>query len=281
MNDAFEGVRRIGGAARSAARTSRAVLRARALRRARRSRATSRATSSRAPSRRRGARGVRASWGTSAAVAVMLHRALGRRCTAAGFRPCAPPARGEPGDLPSPRRTPSSRPMPYAISAGSSNARETASAPSSSSRRPRSSCEQIGYTWIQASSAPRHRRALPRARPAGDRRGAGARGAPPLVAAGRSPVIVYAVASLARLAAAQGDIERAGRLWGAIEAEECSCAARATGTRMRDEYAAAIVTSGDAEFETARRAGRRVDPGPRQSTMRSREETRRLRRLGR
>ena len=41
---------------------------------------------------------------------------------------------------------------------------------------------------------------------------------------------------------------------GAIEAEE-SRAPLGNWDQMRDEYAAAIVTSGDEEFETARRAG--------------------------
>jgi predicted ATPase len=116
-------------------------------------------------------------------------------------------------------------------------------------------CEQIGYTWIQANTLlaiadlchelgrpeiaeTRALEALCLSWQLVDRRSS-----------------VYAVASLVRLAAAQGDIARAGRLWGAIEAEE-SRAPLGNWDQMRDEYAAAIVASGGAEFETARRAGR-------------------------
>jgi predicted ATPase len=115
-------------------------------------------------------------------------------------------------------------------------------------------CEQIGHTWIQAStllSIAELCHELGRSEIAEARALEALRLSWQLVDRRSS---VYALASLVSLAAAQGDIARAGRLWGAIETEE-SRAPLGNWDQMRDEYAAAIVTSGDAEFETARRAG--------------------------
>ena len=63
------------------------------------------------------------------------------------------------------------------------------------------------------------------------------------------------MAFLAKLAAARGDLVRAGRLWGAIEAEAVR-SPLGNWEQERDEYAAAIVAPGDPEFEAARTAGR-------------------------
>ena len=116
-------------------------------------------------------------------------------------------------------------------------------------------CEQVGYVWVQAGTllsmaellqelgrteAARERavEALELSRQLVDRRS-----------------IVYAMALLASLAAAQGDAVRAGRLWGAIEAEE-SRAPLGNWEQFRAEYAAAVTASGGPGFETGRAAGR-------------------------
>jgi predicted ATPase len=115
-------------------------------------------------------------------------------------------------------------------------------------------CERIGYTWIQASTLlgiAELCQELGRPEIAEARAIEALRLSWQLVDRRSS---VYALASLVSLAAAQGDIARAGRLWGAIEAEE-SRAPLGNWDQMRDEYAAEIVTSGDAEFENARTAG--------------------------
>jgi tetratricopeptide (TPR) repeat protein len=67
---------------------------------------------------------------------------------------------------------------------------------------------------------------------------------------------VYGLALLARLATEQGDLDRAGRLWGAVEAE----AERAPVGQWeveRDEYAGFVVRD-DPAFERGRAAGRRL-----------------------
>jgi tetratricopeptide (TPR) repeat protein len=65
---------------------------------------------------------------------------------------------------------------------------------------------------------------------------------------------IYGLALLARLAVAVGDVERAGRLWGAVEAEE---ARGPVGywELGRDEIAAAVVVASP-EFESGRSSGR-------------------------
>lgn len=116
-------------------------------------------------------------------------------------------------------------------------------------------CEQVGYVWVQAGTllsmaellqelgrteAARERavEALELSRQLVDRRS-----------------MVYAMALLASLAAAQGAAARAGRLWGAIEAEE-SRAPLGNWEQFRAEYAAAVTASGGPGFETGRAAGR-------------------------
>ena len=84
--------------------------------------------------------------------------------------------------------------------------------------------------------------------------GAGARGGPSLPTGRRPAVTVYALALLARLAGAAGQAERAGRLWGAIEAEE---ARGPVGYWEGDrERIASTVVISSTEFESARSAGR-------------------------
>jgi hypothetical protein len=65
--------------------------------------------------------------------------------------------------------------------------------------------------------------------------------------------VVSALATLATIARAAGEIERAGLLWGALEAEE----RRAPATWAIDREAWEALVSADAgpEFERARRTG--------------------------
>jgi predicted ATPase len=117
-------------------------------------------------------------------------------------------------------------------------------------------CGEAGFTWIQAASIlsaadilselgrpggeERAREGLELFRQLRDRRGS-----------------LYALARLARYAAMDGQVARSGRLWGALETEETR-APVGYWTFDRDEYERAIVVEGDAGFETARAAGRRL-----------------------
>jgi predicted ATPase len=116
-------------------------------------------------------------------------------------------------------------------------------------------CERVGFTWMQASvvldladlshelgqtavAEERAREALRLSQQLVDRRS-----------------VVYSLALLARFAAASGQAERAGRLWGAIEAEEVR-GPLGTWEHDREEYAAAILAHEGPEFARARRAGK-------------------------
>jgi ATP/maltotriose-dependent transcriptional regulator MalT len=68
---------------------------------------------------------------------------------------------------------------------------------------------------------------------------------------------VYALAYLARVAAENGDTHRAGRLWGAVEAEE---ARRPLGAWEgdREQYAARVFAHADAHLEQGLREGREL-----------------------
>jgi ATP/maltotriose-dependent transcriptional regulator MalT len=116
-------------------------------------------------------------------------------------------------------------------------------------------CGEIGYVWIQASallSAADLLRELGWPEVAEERARDGLALSWQVV---DRRLTVYAIAFLARLAVERGDVERAGRLWGAIEAEE-SRAPLGNWEHDRDEYAALIVTLGDVGFETGRTGGR-------------------------
>jgi hypothetical protein len=71
---------------------------------------------------------------------------------------------------------------------------------------------------------------------------------------GNAPTLVYGLALLAALAAAEGKQTRAGRLWGAVEAIEESGEA-ALSEQDRARYAA-VLPPADADFEAARVEGR-------------------------
>jgi tetratricopeptide (TPR) repeat protein len=114
-------------------------------------------------------------------------------------------------------------------------------------------CGAVGFTWMQASAVmnvadvadelgrtdlawERARAAVRLSREVGDRQ-----------------FTVYALALLARFAGAAGQAERAGRLWGAIEAEE---ARRPVGAWERErEQIASTVVMPSAEFESGRSTG--------------------------
>jgi len=114
--------------------------------------------------------------------------------------------------------------------------------------------EQIGHTWLlrgallgsadlardlgQMQKAEEHaREGLRVAIGVGDRQGT-----------------VYAVATLAQVFTAAGQLERAGRLWGALEAES-ELAPVGSWERVRDEVAETVVRD-DPSFERGRKAGR-------------------------
>ena len=68
---------------------------------------------------------------------------------------------------------------------------------------------------------------------------------------------VYALAFLARIATERGDPERAGRLWGALEAEEAR-GPLASWERDREEHATPVLAHAGAEFDAGRAEGRRL-----------------------
>jgi ATP/maltotriose-dependent transcriptional regulator MalT len=116
-------------------------------------------------------------------------------------------------------------------------------------------CEQVGFTWMQANrvhdiadlsfelgrtdvAEKRGREAVELAKRVGDRQ-----------------IVVYTLALLARFAAAGGRSERAGRLWGAIDAEEARGPLGYWETE-RDEYEEPVLAAAGPDFDTARAAGR-------------------------
>jgi tetratricopeptide (TPR) repeat protein len=115
-------------------------------------------------------------------------------------------------------------------------------------------CEEAGFTWMQANAlmdaadlgdelgrtdvaVERARQGLRLSRELGDRQ-----------------FTIYALGLLARFANTGGRAKRAGRLWGAIEAEEARGPV-GQWEREREEIASAVVTHSDA-FEAGRSAGR-------------------------
>jgi predicted ATPase len=116
-------------------------------------------------------------------------------------------------------------------------------------------CEQVGFTWMQASAMldiAELSYDLGRAEVAEARGREGLRLARELVDRSTS---VYALGLLARFAAEDGDVERAGRLWGAVEAE---VARGPIGLWQHEEarLTEAVLAHADERFEAARAAGR-------------------------
>lgn len=66
---------------------------------------------------------------------------------------------------------------------------------------------------------------------------------------------VWGLALHARIAVARGDVERAGRLWGAVEAEEAR-APLSGWSRYRDEYASPVLARAGPELDRGRAQGR-------------------------
>jgi tetratricopeptide (TPR) repeat protein len=69
--------------------------------------------------------------------------------------------------------------------------------------------------------------------------------------------LIYSLAHVARNAAVRGDADRAGRIWGAVEAEE-ERAPVGQWEAERQEYADGVFAADGAEFERAREDGRRL-----------------------
>jgi predicted ATPase len=116
-------------------------------------------------------------------------------------------------------------------------------------------CEQVGFTWMQANAVgdiadmsfelgrtdvaeERGRDAVRLSAEVGDRQ-----------------LVVFTIGLLARIAAETGQVERAGRLWGAIEAEE-GRGPLGQWEHDRAEYATRVLAAVGPDFETARGAGR-------------------------
>jgi predicted ATPase len=115
-------------------------------------------------------------------------------------------------------------------------------------------CEEVGFTWMQANAVmaigevadelgrtelawQRARESLRLCRACDDRQ-----------------LTLYALALLARLEAKAGRVDRAGRLWGAIETEESRGPVGAWDSR-RDEFESTVVVASP-EFEQGRASGR-------------------------
>jgi predicted ATPase len=117
--------------------------------------------------------------------------------------------------------------------------------------------ERVGFTWMQASAVldiadVAHE--LGRTTLAGRRGREGLRLSRELV---DRQLIVYSLALLARFAAADGRAEHAGRLWGAIEAEEAR-GPLGMWEHEREQFATAVLGEGGEAFEAARSAARRL-----------------------
>jgi predicted ATPase len=115
-------------------------------------------------------------------------------------------------------------------------------------------CEEIGSTWMQANTVldvADLSHELGRSEFAGQRAREGLRLSQQIA---DRQLVVYALALLARFATTARQVERAGRLWGAIEAEE---ARGRVGywERKREQIASAVVMPSP-EFESGRSAGR-------------------------
>jgi predicted ATPase/DNA-binding SARP family transcriptional activator len=116
---------------------------------------------------------------------------------------------------------------------------------------------QEGFTWWEAITRTNLAElALARNRP--EEATAGARQALRLSRRiGDRQLTVYALAYLACVAAEDGDVHQAGRLWGAVEAEE---ARRPLGAweGEREQYAARVLAHADAHLEQGLREGRKL-----------------------
>ena len=116
--------------------------------------------------------------------------------------------------------------------------------------------EQIGHTWLLKGAlldSADLARELGQTQKGDERAREGLRLAAEL---GDRQGTVFAIATLAELSTAAGRLERAGRLWGALEAE-ADRSPVGDWERQRDEVAQTIVRD-DPAFEEGREAGRRL-----------------------
>lgn len=116
-------------------------------------------------------------------------------------------------------------------------------------------CGQGGYTWMQASAIMNcadvsHE--LGRTAAANEQAREGLRLSQQV---GDRQHTLYALALLARFAAAEGRAYRTGLLWGAVEAEE-GRGPVGTWDQDREQYAALVLAHASHEFEAARSKGR-------------------------
>jgi predicted ATPase len=119
-----------------------------------------------------------------------------------------------------------------------------------------SGCEQVGFTWMQAGSICNVAEVLHELGRADLAEEPGREALRLSHGLADRQLTVFTLATLASFATAAGRPERAGRLWGAIEAEEMR-GPIGQWERNREEYAAKILLSSP-EFEAARSAGRRL-----------------------
>ncbi len=116
-------------------------------------------------------------------------------------------------------------------------------------------CGQVGYTWMQASAIMNCAdvsHALGRTAVANERAREAVRLSQQV---GDRQMTLYALALLARFAVAEGRADRAGLLWGAVEAEE-GRGPVGTWDQDREEHAAPVLAHAGPEFEAARAKGR-------------------------
>ncbi len=73
---------------------------------------------------------------------------------------------------------------------------------------------------------------------------------------GERRMCLFAAAELAAQAAVTGDASRAGRIWGAVEADEEDAGPVGMWAQHRDEYATLVLSAAGEEFDRARTEGR-------------------------
>jgi len=116
-------------------------------------------------------------------------------------------------------------------------------------------CEQVGFTWMQASAVldiAEISLELGRIEVARERALEGLRLSHELV---DRRLVVWTLGMLAEFAVADGDLERAGRLWGAVEAEEAR-GPIGMWEIDRDRFASAVLAVSSPRLETGRSLGR-------------------------
>jgi hypothetical protein len=120
-------------------------------------------------------------------------------------------------------------------------------------------CEETGFSWFQGVALVGLAERNQEIGRHGDAAGWAREALVVVSRTGDRQAIVYSLAILARAAAEQGDQQRAGRLWGALEREaERGPIGQWEAQGEGDQYAAAVLARTGAEFERARQEGRRL-----------------------